>query len=148
MHYIGMMLPMAYPVDYCNLKSNKALRIIGIAINIFPVKQAINIYQKQIKTQFVGVFFNNGIIELPIAHLGATFRVNRPFILIQEFGFVHGHYHFGIVPHFVLVFWQGTHHITQSTCFCHRITFCRYMKYFHKKNLVLMAAQMLRIEMI
>ena len=43
MQYIGLMLPVTKPVNESNLKCNKALCIVAVAINIFAIEQAVNI---------------------------------------------------------------------------------------------------------
>lgn len=42
-----------------------------------------------------------------------------PLLLVQKFGSVHGHYHFGSRPQPTLVFGKRPDNITQSSCLGH-----------------------------
>src|SRR5678809_1716486 len=69
-----------------------------------------------------------------------------PFILVQKFCPVHRHHHLGNMRLPCLVFWQCSDHISQSTHFCHGITFCRYMNNLHTEIYFKMTIRMFKLK--
>jgi hypothetical protein len=54
-----------------------------------------------------------------------------PIVVVQEFGAVHGHNHFGYMAKPGLILWQRANHITQSAGFGNREAFGTHVNYFH-----------------
>ena len=103
MNNVWIMLPFGKPVAKCYLESNESFSIIIIAIDLFPVKQAIDINQVKIKSKLIGFFPDNTIMK-PMGSGGMTaFMHQFPLILVKEFGAVHRHYHFSYMTQLGLV---------------------------------------------
>ena len=91
MHYIWEYLPGIHPMNCCYLKCTKTLSVIIITINLFPVKQPIDVNQKQFKALCVGLFFDDGVIKPPMAKIGGRFVHHFPVMCIKVGCSVHGH---------------------------------------------------------
>ncbi len=63
MDNISFVLPFIQPVNYCNLKRGKAVDIVIITINFFPVEKAVNINEVKIEAELIMSLFNNCIIK-------------------------------------------------------------------------------------
>lgn len=57
-------------------------------------------------------------------------------VLVQEFGSVHGHHHFGDMAQFALILGKRTYHIPQPTRFSNRIALGAHVNYFHELNMM------------
>src|SRR5687768_6010043 len=124
MNNIRAVLPASYPIANGNLEGSKPFHIIIIAINFFPVEQPIDINKKQIKTQLIVFFFYDAVMKPFRAQPLASLMYEVPFIIEQKPCPVHRNNHFGKMAQLILIFRQGSYHITETTCFCDRVTFC------------------------
>src|SRR5665213_738878 len=76
MYNIGMVFPVADPINNSNLESNKPFNVISVAINFIAVEQIINVYQIKVKTQNVVGFFYYCIVKPIMPHTKIAFMNN------------------------------------------------------------------------
>src|ERR1700733_4728510 len=89
MNNIGLITPFAKPINYCYLKSHEAFGIITIAINLFTIKQAMNIYHIKSKAKLIRCFFDDGVMEIHITHAKLSFMNNIKFVVEKKLCFMH-----------------------------------------------------------
>ena len=127
MNNVGVMLPFTQPFGNGYLKGNEAFCIIIISIDLFPIEHALNIHAIQIKSKFIGFFFDDSEIKIISGHGKISFMHYFPFVVIKKFCAMHGHYNFGKMPELLLVLWQSSYNICEAPSFCHWIALCTYM---------------------
>src|SRR5687768_13735175 len=105
MNDVGSMFPGDNPIEYSNLESGKAFIIVIIPIYFLPVEQPINVYKIQVKTKNISSFFDYSEFKPPVAKICIALMNHIPCMIIQEFGSIHWHNHFGNMPDIIEVFW-------------------------------------------
>ena len=93
MNHLWQCIPCVHPMNCCNLESKEPLSVIIITIYLLPVEQTIDVNQKQFKALCIGLFFDHGIIEPPMAKIGGGLVHHFPVMRIQICSPVHGHEH-------------------------------------------------------
>ena len=119
------------PMQNRVLKCYKLLTLVPITINTFPIQKSWNLNQIKVKTERIAFLFEN----LHLIHIerlmDKAIKDNIKLVAVKKRLVVPRHYHAGIQAHLVLIFWQSSYYICQSTDFRHWITFHRKVKYFH-----------------
>src|SRR5690606_3295695 len=123
MNYIRIMFPLCNPIQYSDLKSQKTLSIVLITINKWSIQQTLNMYKKQIKTQFIGLFSKYPYRKSSKAKLSPSIINHLKLILLHKLSLICRHNYLSHMPKFILILWQSTHYIAQTTNFSNWITF-------------------------
>src|ERR1700694_135661 len=103
---VRMVLPLADPVANGDLESHEAAVVVVVAVDLLAVKESVDVDEIKVKPEFVGLFMDDRVVEVVIAHLLVAFMDQLKLVLVKEFGAIHGHHYFSYMTQFALVLGQ------------------------------------------